>query len=213
MQKALERANLSPAARRVIELRIEGAHAAAAKLETMRDWRNADGRVRGTFRFHGASTGRWTSFGIQTQNLKRPVVEDLGAAIEAVATGDLDHCVSCYAQPMSVVGDTARAIFRAVAWSPIDHGRFLRRRKPHHGVGVGPTVEARSMGKVRPHSKTRRTSPIASSGTNLDCMASKQGRSGKRRTSPSATWARRAPGENSLHPMTHRHRHRSSSGN
>ncbi len=124
MLMALNRANLSPAARRVIELRIAGAHAAAAKLETMRDWRNADGRARGAFRFHGASTGRWTSFGIQTQNLKRPVVEDLGAAIEAVATGDLNHMRQLYAQPMSVVGDTARAIFRASPGQRLITGDF-----------------------------------------------------------------------------------------
>ena len=89
LQKALAQANLPPATRRVIEFRLDGAHAAAAKLPTIRNWRNPDGRARGTFRYHGASTGRWTSFGIQAQNLKRPLVEDLGAAIEAVATGDL----------------------------------------------------------------------------------------------------------------------------
>ena len=113
LQKALKRTNLSPTARRVIELRIEGAHAAAAKLMTMHDWRNADGRVRGTFRFHGASTGRWTSFGVQLQNMKRPLVEDLGAAIEAVATRDLAQLRRCYKEPLSVVGDITRALICA----------------------------------------------------------------------------------------------------
>ena len=55
----------------------------------MRAWCNGDDRVRGTFRYHGASTGRWTSFGIQLQNLKRPQTEDLAGAITAIATGDL----------------------------------------------------------------------------------------------------------------------------
>ena len=50
-----------------------------------------DDRVRGCFRYHGASPGRFTSLGIQMQNLKRPGVKDLAAAIEAVGTGDLDH--------------------------------------------------------------------------------------------------------------------------
>ena len=44
-----------------------------------------------TFRFHGASTGRWTSHGIQLQNMKRPVVGDMAAAIAAVASGDLNQ--------------------------------------------------------------------------------------------------------------------------
>ena len=47
-----------------------------------------DDRVRGAFRYHGAATGRWSGEGFQPQNLKRPTVEDLDAAIAAVATGD-----------------------------------------------------------------------------------------------------------------------------
>jgi DNA polymerase bacteriophage-type len=71
-------------------------------------WTN-DNRIHGAFKYHGASTGRWTSLGVQLQNLKRPLVEDMGAAIEAVATGDFDHLSRLYPQPMSVVGDIARA--------------------------------------------------------------------------------------------------------
>jgi DNA polymerase bacteriophage-type len=113
LQRALTRKDIAPAARRVLELRLDGAHAAAAKLLTMRAWRNGDGRARGCFRFHGASTGRWTSFGIQLQNFKRPLVEDMGAAIEAVSTGSLEHLRQCYPQPMSVVGDITRALISA----------------------------------------------------------------------------------------------------
>jgi DNA polymerase bacteriophage-type len=65
LRKALTRTKIPANARRVIELRLDGAHAAANKLTTMRDWRNGDGRARGTLRFHGASTGRWSSHGIQ----------------------------------------------------------------------------------------------------------------------------------------------------
>ena len=113
LQKALTRSNLPSNTRRVIELRLEGAHAAAAKLLTIRDWRNADGRVRGTLKFHGASTGRWASYGIQVQNMKRPLVEDLGVAIKVVATGDLEQLRRHYKQPMSVVGDISRALICA----------------------------------------------------------------------------------------------------
>jgi DNA polymerase len=113
LKHALRRKGLAPEVRRAIELRLDGAHAAAAKLLTMRNWRNGDGRARGVFRYHGASTGRWTSFGIQLQNLKRPLVEDMGAAIEAVGTGSLEHLKQRYPQPMSVVGDITRALICA----------------------------------------------------------------------------------------------------
>jgi DNA polymerase len=69
--------------------------------------------VRGAFRYHGASTGRWAGEGFQPQNLKRPVVEDLDAAIAAVATGDYAHMRSLYDRPLSVVGDCIRSMICA----------------------------------------------------------------------------------------------------
>jgi DNA polymerase bacteriophage-type len=110
LKRALTRKGLSPEVRRVIELRLEGAKAAANKLHTMRAWRNGDGRIRGAFRFHGASTGRWSSHGVQVQNMKRPEVEDIDAAIEAVTRGDLDQLRQRYPQPLSVIGDITRAL-------------------------------------------------------------------------------------------------------
>jgi hypothetical protein len=114
LQKALTQTVLQPPVRRAIELRLDGAHAAAKKLLIMRSWMSDDDdRVHGCFRFHGASPGRFTSVGLQMQNLKRPGVKDLAAAIEAVATGDLNHLRSRYPQPMSVIGDIARALVSA----------------------------------------------------------------------------------------------------
>jgi DNA polymerase bacteriophage-type len=113
LRHALTRAKLLPEARRVIQLRLDGAHAAVSKLATMRDWCRGDGRARYTFRYHGASTGRWTSHGIQLQNMKRPEVEDLGGAIAAVASGDLNELRRQFSQPMSVIGDITRALICA----------------------------------------------------------------------------------------------------
>ena len=113
LEQALKRTDLAPRVRRVIELRLAGAHAAAAKHGSMLAWINPDDRARGALRFHGASTGRWTSHGIQLQNMKRPLVEDMGAAIKAVNTGSLEHMRTIYKQPMSVVGDISRAMICA----------------------------------------------------------------------------------------------------
>ena len=33
-----------------------------------------DDRIRGSFRYHGAATGRWAAKDFNAQNLKRPVV-------------------------------------------------------------------------------------------------------------------------------------------
>jgi len=112
LEKALTN-GLPDTTRQVIQLRLDGAHAATNKLYTMRSWLNGDDRARGTLKFHGASTGRWSSYGIQLQNLKRPVVDDIDHAMAAVASGSLERLRKDYPQPMSVVGDVTRAMICA----------------------------------------------------------------------------------------------------
>ena len=58
--------------RRVLELRAGGAQAAVKKIGALLARAGADDRIRGAFRYHGASTGRWSGEGFQPQNLKRP---------------------------------------------------------------------------------------------------------------------------------------------
>ena len=113
LQRALTRKAIPPAARRAIELRLDGAASAAKKFGKMREWMGDDDRVRGVYRFHGASPGRFTSIGLQMQNLKRPGIKDMAGAIEAVATGDLAYLKSKFPQPMSVLGDIGRALVSA----------------------------------------------------------------------------------------------------
>jgi DNA polymerase bacteriophage-type len=115
LKQALRRIKISDAARRAMELRLDGAHAAAAKYQRIKSWVGSDNRVRGAFKYHGAATGRWTSLGVQVQNLKKPTVDNLGAAIEAVATGNIAHVRQLHPQPMSVIGDVARAVICAAA--------------------------------------------------------------------------------------------------
>lgn len=109
LREALKRSDLSSNAKRLIELRLGGAHAAVDKLATMRDWVGADQRIRQAFRYHGAMPGRFTSLGVQLQNLKKPAVPDIAAAIEAVGSGNLAQ-LAYYDQPLDVVGDIARAL-------------------------------------------------------------------------------------------------------
>jgi DNA polymerase len=70
VEKAL-RKDLQPAQRRVLELRQELALAAPGKFRSALESVGGDGRLRGTFRFHGAHTGRWAGRGVQPHNLPR----------------------------------------------------------------------------------------------------------------------------------------------
>jgi DNA polymerase len=107
LKHALRRKGLAPEVRRAVELRLELAHASAAKVEALRAWRGADGRVRGTLRYHGAGPGRWTGHGPQPQNFKRDG-ENIGAKISAVLEGG-----DGLSSPVEVVGDIARAFIVA----------------------------------------------------------------------------------------------------
>lgn len=108
--EALKRPNLTTEARQLIELRLSGAHAAVNKLATMRRWAGADHRLRHAYRYHGAMPGRFTSLGVQLQNLKKPTVDDVGAAIATVRSGSLADMQKRYGRPLSVVGDISRGL-------------------------------------------------------------------------------------------------------
>ena len=69
---------------------------AVSKYDTMLKAVCADGRLRGMFLYHGAGTGRWASLIVQLQNLFRPVVDDVDAAIESFGTRDLDWVQELY---------------------------------------------------------------------------------------------------------------------
>src|SRR5262249_59880126 len=72
IEELLEKEDLPAQVRRVLELRQSGAQAAAKKITALLARCSDDGRIRGAFRYHGASTGRWAGNGVQPQNLKRP---------------------------------------------------------------------------------------------------------------------------------------------
>jgi DNA polymerase len=57
-------------------IRQEGAKSSVAKLVAILNRVCADGRIHGAFVFNGASTGRYTSMGVQLQNLIRETLKD-----------------------------------------------------------------------------------------------------------------------------------------
>lgn len=72
IEALLEQDDLPDAVRRAAEIRQEGAKASVSKLSAFLDRAGDDGRIRGAFMYHAASTGRWSSTGAQLHNLPRP---------------------------------------------------------------------------------------------------------------------------------------------
>jgi DNA polymerase bacteriophage-type len=114
LQQQLRRKNLPDIVRCVLEFRVMGAHAAAAKPEAFKRWRAPDGRIRGAFKFCGAHTGRWSSHGAQAQNLKRTDAKlDVAAAVSAVLNDPVEELQRKYPQTLDLIGNLARAIICA----------------------------------------------------------------------------------------------------
>lgn len=67
----LAREDLSPDARRVLELRQDLALSASKKFAAALDCVSEGDRLRGAFRYFGAHTGRWAGRGLQPHNLPR----------------------------------------------------------------------------------------------------------------------------------------------
>ena len=87
--------------------------------------------------------------GYQPQNLKRPEVEDLDAAIAAVMTGDYALMKQLYPKPLSVVGDCSRAMITAADDHELIGADLSCDRKPRGGLGGRRGMEARRLSQVR----------------------------------------------------------------
>lgn len=77
-----------------------------AKFKTMLAMA-CDGIVRGSFKYHGAHTGRWSGQGWQPQNLLRPLV-DVGTACSLILSCDFDDWVFLCPDFMDSLGATVR---------------------------------------------------------------------------------------------------------
>ena len=77
--------------RRVAELRVASARVAGKKLAAAELRRGAGDRARGTLRYLGAHTGRWSGSGFQPQNLPReqlPAGETVDTTLDRAILGD-----------------------------------------------------------------------------------------------------------------------------
>lgn len=69
IKRALKSKKLPPKLREILVLRQQGAKTSTAKYNAVAKSICSDGRVRDTFMYHGAGTGRWTGKGLQPHNL------------------------------------------------------------------------------------------------------------------------------------------------
>lgn len=119
----LDTIDLPANVRRTLELRQEAAKTSVAKLKAMLARSSTDGRVRGTFMFNGASTGRWTNMGVNFANLPRPRKcyedshPDLPTLFRAIRSEDPELLKFLYGEelgrPLHLLSDAIRSFIWA----------------------------------------------------------------------------------------------------
>lgn len=77
----------NPEVKRMLKLRQEMSRTSVRKYEAMDRTVCRDSRARGLLQYHGALTGRWSGRLIQTQNLPRNNMSDLGTARSLLRAG------------------------------------------------------------------------------------------------------------------------------
>jgi DNA polymerase len=110
---ALKRDDLPSILKDALKLRAEAGSASVRKFATLLR-STVDGRLYNQLRYHGSSTGRWSSHGLQVHNLKRtdddfPVAE----ALAAIATGSREKLAHLGYPPLEALGQSIRGLFVA----------------------------------------------------------------------------------------------------
>lgn len=92
-------------------LRYSSSNAASKKIKTILERLCKDGRTRGDLMWYGAiRTGRWSSTGVNIQNIKRPTIKCPEVAYEMIRDGaDAETLSAWYKKPtLEIVSSTVR---------------------------------------------------------------------------------------------------------
>ena len=84
IREALQQDDLHMTLRRCLEIRQSTSRTSNKKYPAMLARSTGDGRLHGSHLFYGAHTGRWSSLGLQTQNMPRPTFPDSRDFIEVL---------------------------------------------------------------------------------------------------------------------------------
>ena len=101
-------------AREVLEIRRSLGKSSVKKLQAMVRWADGD-RIRGTHLYHGASTGRFSGKGVQTQNFARGYGDDW--VIESIIRGavhmGLEEFEKVHGEPFEEISKCIRGYLKA----------------------------------------------------------------------------------------------------
>lgn len=101
-------ASIPDPVREAIKLRLDLSKASVAKFKAMNNRANRDGRVQDLHVWHGASTGRLSSQGLQVQNFRREIHPDALRLIELIKVGAIEPIQMQYGEVMELLSTLLR---------------------------------------------------------------------------------------------------------
>ncbi len=110
--------HITPQVRKFLDIKEKICKISTKKYDAMKETACSDHRVRGMFKFHGASrTGRWSGWGIQLQNLPQNHIKELDIARRFVKQGNAIAMQIFFENPIDVLSQLIRTAFVAVEGS------------------------------------------------------------------------------------------------
>ena len=116
---------------RAVELKMSLSKTAQKKYQSMADKMGSGTRLHGNVMYHGASTGRWSSTGVNLQNIARPTL-DADWCIDSLTHEDLALFQMTDTDPMEALSSSVRGML-----IPEDGHKFI--------VGDYSSIEARAL--------------------------------------------------------------------
>lgn len=118
LARLLDTPDLTPHAKRVLELRRDGSKTSVSKLTAIANRADIDNRIRNGFQYWGSHTGRWAGRGVQLQNLPRgryseADTKEIFSFLMCEAGNAVDSIQVYYGSPMQVLSDVTRSFFTA----------------------------------------------------------------------------------------------------
>jgi DNA polymerase len=111
VERAIADPDTPKSVRKLLDTRIEISRAGTKKLKTMLACASSDGRVRGSFWYHSASTGRWGSGGVQFHNLGKP--DDAYPQDDVLDLLNQDALDLFYDRPLTAIAKSIRGFLAA----------------------------------------------------------------------------------------------------